>query len=58
MAPHLADRVYMNFLDGDEARQNTRHAFSAGQYQRLKHIKAKYDPQNIFRFGFDIQPSS
>jgi hypothetical protein len=56
LAPHLADGIYMNFLEGEEARRRTHQAFSAAKYERLTDIKTKYDPQNLFRFGYDISP--
>ena len=56
LAPQLADGAYMNFLEGEEARQRTREAFGAEKYERLRAIKAEYDPENLFRFGYDISP--
>jgi FAD/FMN-containing dehydrogenase len=58
LAPHLAPGVYMNFLEGEEARQNTREAFSPGDFRRLAALKAQLDPQNIFRSGYDFQPAA
>lgn len=56
MAPHLTGGVYMNFLEGKESRQETRNGFPTEKYNRLMTLKAKYDPENIFRFGFNIPP--
>jgi FAD/FMN-containing dehydrogenase len=56
LAPHLTGRVYINFLEGEEARRRTPDAYLPETYRRLKALKAKYDPDNTFRFGFDIPP--
>jgi FAD/FMN-containing dehydrogenase len=56
LEPHLSEGVYMNFLNGKEARRRTAEAFTPHKYARLKALKAKYDPDNLFRFGYDINP--
>ena len=57
LAPQLADGVYMNFLDGEEAHQMTGHAFGGQKFERLTEIKTRYDPGNLFRFGYRIEPA-
>ncbi len=57
LAPYLTGGVYINFLEGEEARQRTRDAYLPETYRKLQAIKAKYDPENTFRFGFDIPPA-
>ncbi len=57
LAPHLAG-VYMNFLGGAEARARTQDAYSEATYRRLMAIKARYDPDNVFRYAFAIDPSA
>ncbi len=56
LAPYLTGNVYINFLEGEEARRRTPDAYLPETYRRLKALKAKYDPDNIFRFGYDIPP--
>jgi len=56
MAPHLTGGVYMNFLEGKESRQETRNGYPTDKFERLMILKAKFDPDNIFRFGFNIPP--
>lgn len=56
LTPHLHGGVYMNFLEGEEARQRTRQGFSAEAYARLQMLKTQYDPQNMFSHSFDISP--
>lgn len=58
MAAHATDRVYLNFLDGQEARDKTPNAYSADNYRRLMALKAKYDPDNLFSHSFNIPPAA
>jgi len=54
--PHLTGGVYMNFLEGDRVEKRVRDAYPPDKFQRLQQIKARYDPGNMFRFGFGIDP--
>jgi FAD/FMN-containing dehydrogenase len=56
LSPYLTGKLYMNFADGKEARLRTRDGFSEENFQRLKRIKARYDPDRRFNFSFDIPP--
>ena len=56
LTPHLHGGVYLNFLEGSEAREATRAGFSRETYQRLQFLKAKYDPKNRFSHSYDISP--
>jgi len=47
----LTGGVYLNFLEGPEARQKAQQGFSADKLTRLKEIKARFDPNNLFRSG-------
>jgi len=53
LQPHLLG-VYLNFLEGEEARTRVREAFSAGAYRRLQTIKSRYDPDNRFSHSYDL----
>jgi hypothetical protein len=57
LAPHLTGGVYMNFLEGEESFQRAQDGFSPEAYRRLRELKARYDPDNRFSFGFNIPPS-
>jgi hypothetical protein len=48
MQPFSAGGVYVNFL-GDEGPERVRAAFGATTYQRLARLKARYEPDNVFR---------
>lgn len=52
--PYTAGGAYLNFLmeEGDE---RIRAAYGAN-YERLQKIKAKYDPENLFRVNQNIKP--
>lgn len=54
LAPYHSS-VYVNFLH-DEGEERVREAYGAEKYERLKVLKRKYDPGNIFRFNQNIRP--
>jgi FAD/FMN-containing dehydrogenase len=53
--PFLQSGVYVNYL-GDEGESRVRAAYG-GNYERLRAIKNKYDPANVFRLNQNIQPA-
>ena len=53
---HLAG-VFTNFVDGEEGRASATIAFSPEHLKRLAEIKAKYDPDRLFDFSYDIPPA-
>ena len=48
--------VYTNFL-GDEGAERIRDAYGPAKYERLRILKQKYDPGNLFRLNQNIPPS-
>jgi len=55
LEPHRAG-VYVNFLDADDDRGRVLEAYGDANYRRLVEVKAKYDPDNVFRNNKNIQP--
>jgi FAD/FMN-containing dehydrogenase len=49
--------VYVNFL-GNEGEARDRDAYPGSTWDRLRQIKARYDPTNLFRLNHNIPPAS
>lgn len=56
VAPFATDGVGVNFLS-QEGHERVKAAYGAN-YDRLAHIKAKYDPDNFFRMNQNIEPAT
>ena len=54
-APFARGGVYSNFMSADETDRVS--AAFGGNYERLEKIKARFDPENIFRNNINIQPA-
>jgi FAD/FMN-containing dehydrogenase len=48
--------LYVNFLS-DEGEARVRAAYPGATWDRLAYIKAKYDPDNLFRLNQNIAPA-
>ncbi|MCB9078871.1 MAG: FAD-binding oxidoreductase [Anaerolineaceae bacterium] len=57
LQPYLTGQVYMNFLEGTESQEQIRNGYAPEAYERLTQLKAKYDPDNVLAYGFNIQPA-
>jgi FAD/FMN-containing dehydrogenase len=55
LEPHTTGGVYVNFM-GDEESDRVRAAYGETKYQRLAALKARLDPDNVFRVNQNIQP--
>jgi hypothetical protein len=53
--PHAGGRVYVNLL-GDEGEERVRAAYGEEKYERLRALKGRYDPSNVFRLNQNIRP--
>jgi FAD/FMN-containing dehydrogenase len=53
--PFVAGGVYVNELGDDEGVDRVQMAYGLN-YDRLRRIKAKYDPDNLFRLNANIAP--
>ena len=56
MEPFMATGGYMNYLDHDEVEGAVAAAYGPN-YQRLRELKSKYDPTNLFHMNQNILPS-
>jgi FAD/FMN-containing dehydrogenase len=54
MKPYLRGGVYLNFMKGREASARVKDAYRPESYERLLALKAKYDPDNLFRFSYQL----
>jgi hypothetical protein len=57
MKPWTTGRLYLNFI-GDEGVGRVEAAYGPEKYARLQQIKAKWDPDNVFRHNQNIVPAS
>ena len=57
MSPYVDQGVYVNALDdaAEEGELRVRQAYGTN-YERLKTLKKKYDPTNLFRQNSNIKP--
>ena len=55
LEPHRAG-VYVNFLDADDDPSRVHDAYGDATYRRLAEVKARYDPENVFRNNKNIPP--
>ncbi|MBD3627470.1 FAD-binding oxidoreductase [Cyclobacterium sp.] len=55
MKPFFSSGVYVNALHNDEGNDRVRAAYG-DNYEKLRHIKQKYDPDNFFRWNNNIVP--
>ncbi|HET6381710.1 MAG TPA: FAD-binding oxidoreductase [candidate division Zixibacteria bacterium] len=51
-----APGAYVNFV-GDEGPERVRDAYPGTTYDRLARIKARYDPDNLFRHNVNVPPA-
>jgi FAD/FMN-containing dehydrogenase len=54
LRPYVHGGVYLNFVKGSEARTRAKDAYLPQSYKRLVALKAKYDPDNRFRFSYQL----
>ena len=56
-APLLVGSAYVNFLTDDETRTRIDEAYGPALFERLRRIKGKYDPGNLFSGNLNIPPA-
>src|SRR2546430_2165197 len=57
MGRHSTGGVYLNFPGLGEEKEALVRAGYGANYDRLAELKAKYDPENLFRMNMDIAPA-
>jgi UDP-N-acetylenolpyruvoylglucosamine reductase len=55
LGPFAAEEAYINYME-DEGEARVRASYGA-HYERLVHVKNKYDPQNFFHLNQNIKPT-
>ena len=48
--------AYVNFL-GDEGPERARAAYPGETWSRLREVKRRYDPDNVFRVNHNVPPA-
>jgi FAD/FMN-containing dehydrogenase len=54
LTPYRHGGVYLNFMGEAEAQARVADAFAPEVYQRLLAVKHLYDPDNRFRFAYQL----
>jgi FAD/FMN-containing dehydrogenase/pimeloyl-ACP methyl ester carboxylesterase len=57
MKPFTTGRVYVNFI-GDEGEDRVAASFGAEGYARMRELKRRYDPDNLFRSNQNVRPAA
>src|SRR5207237_8069338 len=57
MERYSTGRVYLNFPGLGEEKDELARAGYGENYDRLAELKAKYDPENLFRMNINIPPA-
>jgi FAD/FMN-containing dehydrogenase len=57
LAPGSAGAGYVNYMNADEPSDRVRLAYGNAKFDRLRQIKKRYDPDNVFRFNQNIPPA-
>jgi FAD/FMN-containing dehydrogenase len=55
MRPHLESRRWLNYLGDDQGEDAIRAAYGPN-YERLREVKRRYDPDNVFHLNHNIAP--
>jgi FAD/FMN-containing dehydrogenase len=58
MGEHSTGGVYLNFPGFGEEKGALARAGYGVNYERLAALKAKYDPENLFRMNVNIEPAA
>jgi FAD/FMN-containing dehydrogenase len=56
LQPHVSRSRYLNYLDDDDVGDSALAAAYGANLPRLRSIKAKYDPANVFHLNVNVPP--
>jgi FAD/FMN-containing dehydrogenase len=56
MEPYKTGGVYMNYFGQDDSGEERVRQAMGANYDRLREIKRRYDPTNMFRYNQNIVP--
>jgi hypothetical protein len=54
LKPYTSGGVYLNFMTGEEPHRRVQDAYLPETFQKLVALKARYDPENMFRFSYAL----
>jgi FAD/FMN-containing dehydrogenase len=57
LAPYFGTTRYVNYLGDDEANDPAIAAVYGPNYPRLRTLKSKFDPDNVFKTNVNVKPS-
>lgn len=57
MRPYMSGGFYVNYLGADVGVEGVRGAYGPA-YEKLEKLKAKYDPDNVFRLNQNVSPAA
>ena len=58
IAPVATEAEYVNYMTDDTPVDRVRATYGDAKYARLRDLKKRYDPENVFRFNANIAPAA
>jgi FAD/FMN-containing dehydrogenase len=56
--PFSTGAGYVNAIEGDEDAARVRDAYGEDTFVRLRRLKRRWDPENVFRLNANIPPAT
>jgi FAD/FMN-containing dehydrogenase len=57
LSEHSTSGGYLNYGSPDEPLERVRAAYGEAKFERLRQVKRRFDPHNLFRFNHNIPPA-